>query len=164
MVFLAAGRIGLLQALRAVTIAPFAARLQAAVRRVLYVARYRSMCSAVRHVRAATRIQRWRRRWVLEQRLMRAEEAAARARRQAARAAAAEAERERAAREEEVRRRAQAEAQAAAERLRVEEERRREEEARAAEARRRAREEEERRNRWLTDGGGVQWLIEQLGD
>ena len=50
MVFLAAGRIGLLQALRAVEIAPFAARLQAGVRRVLNVARYRSMCSAVRHI------------------------------------------------------------------------------------------------------------------
>ena len=194
MVFLAAGRIGLLQALRAVEIAPFAARLQAGVRRVLNVARYRSMCSAVRHiricvyihtdtahmciytyryrsmcsavrhVRAATRIQRWRRRWVQGQRRMRAEEAAARARRQAARAAAAEAERERVAREEEVRRRAQAEAQAAAERLRVEEERRREEEARAAEVRRRAREEEERRNRWVTDGLLRAGVIEQVGD
>ena len=174
MLFLAAGRLGQLQLLRQVEMAPFAASLQAAVRRSLFVARYRVMSAKVREVRAAVRIQRWRRRWVLLQRKMKAAEAEARRRKQAELAAKAEAEKKRAAEAaaaaaaaaaaEEERRLREAEAAAAAaareeERKRLEEERRRLEEERLRiaeekrlEAERLAREEEERRNRWPPDG------------
>ena len=174
MLFLAAGRLGQLQLLRQVEMAPFAAILQAAVRRTLFVARYRVMSAKVREVRAAVRIQRWRRRWVLLQRKMKAAEAEARRRKQAELAAKAEAEKQRAAQAaavaaaaaaaEEQRRLREAEVAAAAsareeERKRLEEERRRQEEEhrriaeeKRLEAERLAREEEERRNRWPPDG------------
>jgi tRNA A37 threonylcarbamoyladenosine biosynthesis protein TsaE len=174
MLFLAAGRLGQLQLLRQVEMAPFAAILQAAVRRTVFVARYCVMSAKVREVRAAVRIQRWRRRWVLLQRKMKAAEAEARRRKQAELAAKAEAEKQRAAQAaaataaaaaaEEQRRLREAGAAAAAaareeERKRLEEERRMQEEEhrriaeeKRLEAERLAREEEERRNRWPPDG------------
>ena len=181
MLFLAAGRLGQLQLLRSVEVAPFAALIQATVRRTLFVARYKIMSATVRQARAVVRIQRWRRRWVLLQRKMRADEAEARKRKQAELAAAAEAERRRAAEAaaaataaqaaeeerraaEEERRLREAEAAAAAaaqeeerqrlelERRKLEEERRRIAEEKRLEEERRAREEEERRNRWPPEG------------
>jgi hypothetical protein len=170
MLFLAAGRLGQLQLLRSVEMSPFAALLQAAVRRCLFVERYKMMNAKVREMRAVVKLQRWRRRWVLAQRRMKIAEAAARKRRQAELAAAAEAERQRKKAEEEAeaerkrleeerRLREAAEAAAEEERRKLELEQRRLElerqriaEEKRLEEERLAREEEERRNRWPPDG------------
>jgi myosin heavy subunit len=83
LLFLAAGRLGQLQVLRSVEVSPFAKQLQAAVRRTLFVSRYSVMRAKVREVRAAVRVQRWWRRWVLWQRRNALRQAEARRRKQA---------------------------------------------------------------------------------